>query len=63
MRHKATPETTENNPQSGPTPRSDFFQDLYGTNKPRVISGGGKITREQAAALGIVPKGEEKDCQ
>jgi hypothetical protein len=46
---EATPEATEKNPQS---PKSDFFEDLYGATKPRVIIGG-KITREQAAALGI----------
>ena len=37
---------------------ADFFESLYDVNnhavqKPRVI-GGGKITKEQAAALGIV---------
>ena len=50
MRHKATPETTENNSQSGPTPKPDFFQDLYGKSGVRII-GGGKTTREQLVYL------------
>jgi hypothetical protein len=50
-----------------PTPtKNDFFTELYDVNdhtvqKPRVISGGGKITREQAAALGIVVPTREPD--
>jgi hypothetical protein len=42
-----------------------FFTELYDVNnhavqKPRVI-GGGKITKEQAAALGIVPTGTKTE--
>jgi hypothetical protein len=47
-----------NKEKQAPTQNQDFFTELYDTNdrathKPRVISGG-KITREQAAALGIL---------
>jgi len=52
MRRKATPSETEKNSQSGPTPKPDFFQDLYGHSGVRPPLGRG-ITREQAAALGI----------
>jgi hypothetical protein len=47
--------------------QKDFFEDLFDTNchetpKPRVISGGGKISKEMAKALGIKSK-QDADCQ
>jgi len=61
MRHKATPSKTTDQPQSTGAPKPDFFQELYGNSGVRAPLGRG-ITREQAAALGIVaPTGTDTD--